>query len=440
VSEREFRVVLVGRPNVGKSALFNLLTKSRRALVHERAGMTRDFLEGSAETTGGRRFDVVDTGGLDIDAAGGFAAWTTERAFAAVADADLLLFVLDGAGGLLPEDRRLAARLRVLGKPVLAVWNKIDTRRAQDAAAEAHELGFETVVETSALHAVGLDELLEGIETHLPPGVPGEKGEPPLSVAIVGRPNVGKSSLVNALLGKERVMVSDIPGTTRDPIDVTVTRHGHTYLLVDTAGIRRKGKTDDPAEKLSVMAARRAMERAQIAAVVFDASEGITAQDAHICGYAEEAGRAILLLANKWDLIEKDRDRAKALTHEVKERFVFARNAPFVPISAKSGRGLGKILDEASALARRFATKIPTGELNRVLQKSQEREQPRAKSGRPLKIRYAVQVRTSPPLVRLFTDRGEPLHFSYERFLQNRIREKWDLDGVPLKIIVKKED
>ncbi len=435
-----FRVVLVGRPNVGKSALFNLLTGSRRALVHERSGMTRDFLEGIAETSSQKRFTVVDTGGLDIDAHGGFEAWTTERALAAVADADLLLFVLDGAAGLLPEDRRLAARLRALGKPVLAVWNKVDTRAAKEAEVEAHELGFDPVVPVSAVHGIGVDELLDAIEERLPPGIPGEEGAPPLSISIVGRPNVGKSSLVNALLGKERVMVSEIPGTTRDPIDVLVTRHGRSYLLVDTAGIRRRGKTDAPAEKLSVIAARRAMERAQIAAVVFDAFEGITAQDAHICGYAEDAGRGILLLANKWDLIAKDSDRAAGLKRDVRERFVFARNAPFVPISAKSGRGLGKILDEASALAVRFATKLPTGELNRVIQRSIGREQPRSRSGRPLKIRYAVQVRTSPPLVRLFTDRAEPLHFSYERFLQNRIREAWRLDGVPLKIIVKKSD
>ncbi|MFI5180029.1 MAG: ribosome biogenesis GTPase Der [Thermoanaerobaculia bacterium] len=434
------RVALVGRPNVGKSALFNRLTGRRRALVHDRPGMTRDALEAPATTGSGRSFVVIDTGGLDLDAVGGFAAWTRERALAAVADSDLLLLVLDGTAGLLPEDRRVAARLRALGKPVAVVWNKADVRLAAEAAAEAYELGFREVVAVSAIHGTGMEDLDAILEARLPAELdPGARDEP-LAVAVVGRPNVGKSSLVNALAGADRVMVSEIPGTTRDSIDVVLTKGERAYLLVDTAGMRRKGKTTDSAEKLSVVAARKSLERARVAVVVFDASEGITAQDAHVAGYAEEAGRALILVANKWDLIEKDREKIRSLRDDVKRRFVFMRTNLFLPVSARTGRGVGKILPEVDAVARRFATRMPTGELNRILHRAFDRQAPTGRSGRDLKIRYAVQVRSEPPAVRLFADRAEALHFSFERYLQNRLREAFPLDGVPVKFEVTRSD
>jgi GTP-binding protein len=437
---RAFRVVLVGRPNVGKSALFNRLAGSRRALVHDRPGMTRDALEMPARTSGGRPYVLVDTGGLDLDAAGGFAAWTSERALLTVADADLLLLVLDGAAGLLPEDRRIAARLHALGKPAVAVWNKMDTRAATEAAAEAHELGFPDVVEVSALHGAGQDELDALIEARLPAAADEETAAEPLPVAVVGRPNVGKSSLVNALLGRDRVMVSEIPGTTRDAIDIVLSRGGRRYLLVDTAGIRRKGKPSEAPEKLAVVAALKSIGRARICVIVFDASEGVTAQDATIAGYAEQAGRAMLLVANKWDLVERDPARVRELKDTVAERFVFARRAPFLPVSARTGRGVARVFPELDGLAKRFEAKITTGELNRALQKAFARQSPRGRSGRELKIRYAVQVRSGPPVIRLFADRAEALHFSFERYLQNRVRELVKLDGIPLTFEVRKSD
>lgn len=431
-----FQVVLVGRPNVGKSALFNRLAGTRKALVHDRPGVTRDVIEVNATTSAGKSYRLVDTGGLDLDAAGGFAAWTSDRALTAVADADLILLVLDGAAGLLPEDQRLAARLRTLGKPVVVAWNKLDTRLAQEGEPEASRLGFDRVVGVSALHGAGIDDLDEAIDAALPADLDPATRIAPLAIAVVGRPNVGKSSLVNAIFGGDRVMVSEVAGTTRNPVDVLLKRGERHYLLVDTAGIRRKGKTTDDVEKLSVVAARKSIERSQVAIVIFDAGEGITSQDATIAGYAEEAGRAVLLLANKWDLVEADAARSRALRDDVRSRFAFVKAAPFLQVSCVTGRGVAKVLGEADALAKRFATRIPTGELNRLLKRATEGQQARGRSGRDLKIRYAVQVATEPPLIKLFADRSEPLHFSFERYLQNRIRDAWPLDGVPIRFSV----
>jgi len=402
--------------------------------------MTRDSFSLDLVTESGRRWRLVDTGGLDLDAAGGFAAWTSEKALDAVVDADFIVLVLDGADGVLPEDGRIAGRLRALGKPVVVAWNKVDRKEAEQAVEQAYELGFEDVFGVSAIHGIGTEELLEALEKRLPEDLDPETRVEGLPVAIVGRPNVGKSSIVNRIVGSERVMVSEIAGTTRNPVDVVLERGGKSYVLVDTAGIRRKGKTTDSAELLSVVAARKAMERARVAIIIFDASEGITSQDAHIAGYAEEARRSLILVANKWDLLEGDAAAQKELRDDVRRRFVFTRGAAFLTVSAKTGLGVDKLLPEADAVARRSAIKIPTGELNRVLKRAFEAQLPKARSGRELKIRYAVQVASDPPLIRLFADRDEPLHFSFERFLQNRLREAWDLAGVPVKLIVRTSD
>lgn len=433
-----YSVALVGRPNVGKSALFNRLSGTRKALVHDRPGMTRDSFALELVSETGRRWRLVDTGGLDLDAVGGFAAWTSEKALDAVVDADLLVLVLDGSDGVLPEDQRISSRLRALGKPVVVAWNKVDRKEAEQGLEQAYELGFEDVFGVSAVHGLGTDDLLEALEKRLPEDVDPETRAEGLPIAIVGRPNVGKSSIVNRIVGSERVMVSEIAGTTRNPVDVALVRGGKGYVLVDTAGIRRKGKTTDSAELLSVVAARKAMERAKVAIIVFDASEGITSQDAHIAGYAEEARRSIILVANKWDLLADDPVAQKTLRDDVRRRFIFTRGAAFLTVSAKTGAGVSKILPEADAVARRSTLKLPTGELNRMLKSAFEAQLPKGRSGRELKIRYAVQVASEPPLIRLFSDRDEPLHFAFERYLQNRLREKWDLAGVPVKFVVRK--
>ena len=356
-----YSVALVGRPNVGKSALFNRLSGTRKALVHDRPGMTRDSFSLDLVSESGRRWRLVDTGGLDLDAVGGFAAWTSEKALDAVVDADLIVLVLDGADGVLPEDQRIGGRLRALGKPVVVAWNKIDRKEAEQGLEQGYELGFDDVFGVSAVHGIGTDELLEELEKRLPEDLDPETRVEGLPVAIVGRPNVGKSSIVNRIVGAERVMVSEIAGTTRNPVDVLLTRGGKSYVLVDTAGIRRKGKTTDSAELLSVVAARKAMERARVAIIIFDASEGITAQDAHIAGYAEEARRGLILVANKWDLLADDEDAQKALRDDVRRRFVFTRGAAFLTVSAKTGLGIDKLLPEADAVARRLALEVPDG-------------------------------------------------------------------------------
>jgi GTP-binding protein len=336
-----------------------------------------------------------------------------------------------------PEDERIGAKLHAFGKRVIVVWNKVDTREAQQREGEATSLGFETVISVSAVHGAGVGDLEDAVERALPADLDPATRVSPIALAIVGRPNVGKSSIVNALTGGDDVMVSEVAGTTRDPIDVLLTRSGRSYLLVDTAGIRRKGKTTDAAEKISVVAARKSLERAQAAIVVFDASEGITAQDATIAGYADESRCAVLLVANKWDLVESDHKAVHALKADVKDRFAFVGNAPFLGVSALTGKGVGRILSEADALGRRFETRMSTGELNRILKKAFEAQTPRGRSGRELRIRYAVQVASSPPLIRLFADRAEPLHFSFERYLKNRLREQFRLDGVPIRFAVK---
>ena len=435
---RASSAALVGPPTAGKSALFNRLSGTRKALVHDRPGMTRDSFALDLVSETGRRWRLVDTGGLDLDAAGGFAAWTSEKALDAVVDADLLVLVLDGSDGVLPEDQRISSRLRALGKPVVVAWNKVDRKEAEQGLEQAYELGFEDVFGVSAVHGIGTEDLLEALEERLPEDLDPETRVEGLPIAIVGRPNVGKSSIVNRIVGAERVMVSDIAGTTRNPVDVELVRGGKSYRLVDTAGIRRKGKTSDSAELLSVVAARKAMERARIAVVIFDASEGITSQDATIAGYAEEARRSLVLVANKWDLLADDPVAQKTLREDVRRRFVFTRGAAFLTVSAKTGEGVSKILPEADAVARRSTLKLSTGELNRVLKKAFEAQLPKGRSGRELKIRYAVQIASEPPLIRLFSDRDEPLHFAFERFLQNRLREKWDLAGVPVKFVVRK--
>jgi GTP-binding protein len=426
-------VAIVGRPNVGKSTLFNRLIGSRKAIVRDTPGVTRDRIHGTCEF-GGWRATVIDTGGLDPTSAEPLAAQVRKQVLAAIAEADALVFVLDGREGLTPLDQDVARLLRRVAKPVLVAVNKIDAKGHEAAVAEAYGLGMDPVLSVSAEHGRGVAELIEALARRLPapPGGAAEEAGP-LRIAVVGRPNVGKSSLVNAIAGQERVVVHAVPGTTRDAVDTLVTVAGRPYVLVDTAGLRRKGRTEGALDKLSAVMARRSLERADLALVVVDAGEGVTTQDARIAGYAEAAGRAVVLVVNKWDLVGTP-DRAPALVRALRERLPFLVHAPVVFTSARAGTGLRELFETIDRVAADYAKEISTGELNRVLTAAVERRPPAGVHGKTLKIFYATQTGTRPPTFLLFVNDPAALHFSYERYLVSALRERFGLAGCAVRL------
>ncbi len=433
-------VVVVGRPNVGKSTLFNRLTGSRRALVHDLPGVTRDRIVGDAERPGGGLVTLVDTGGLLMTDEDRFVPLIRSQAQAAVEAADLVLFLVDGAAGPLPEDREIADWIRQAGPPVVVVANKSDRRDVDLQAQEFFALGLGDPVPVSAEHGEGLDALWDAIETHLPEAAE-EAGHAPrqgeISVAVIGRPNVGKSSLVNRLLGEARVLVSEVPGTTRDSVDVLLEKDGTRLRLVDTAGIRRKGRTDRGPEVLSVVMARRSLERADLCLVVVDCEEGITRQDAHVAGYAWEAGRAICLVCNKWDLVV-DREAARAgLLHQVETQMKFVRHAPIAFLSALTGRGVQRLFPAVRQLAERYRVRMATTDLNQLMHDAWSRRPPPVTDRRAPKLYYAVQVHYGPPRFVLFTNMTRTPHFSYLRYLENVLRDALHLEGVPIQVMIR---
>ncbi len=438
-------MVIVGRPNVGKSTLFNRLTKSRKALVHDLPGVTRDRIIGEARIPGGRTCTVVDTGGLLLDDEDRWIPLIRSQAMSAVDTADVVLFLLDGDAGPIPEDREIAEVLRKRDVPVVVAVNKSDRRGVELQAEEFYRLGLGTPIAISAEHGMGIAELWEAIEEHLGPAdeSPDEAVEPApdeLRVTIIGRPNVGKSSLLNRLVGDERVLVSEVPGTTRDAVDVVLQRDQTRIRFVDTAGIRRKGRTDTGPEVLSVVQARKSLERAQICLVVIDAVEGVTRQDAHVAGYAWEAGRAIALVINKWDLIEERADAARALEDALDRELAFARSAPRVFVSALTGRGVGRLFPLMNDLRNAYQRRPSTSELNRVLRAAWQRRPPSSAGRKEARLYYASQLRHPPPSFLLFTNQTGPLHFSYLRYLENSLRDTLGLAGVPIRVMIRGRD
>ncbi len=429
-------VAIVGRPNVGKSTLFNRLTGSRKAIVRDTPGVTRDRLHGTCEFAGWRA-TVIDTGGLDPTTTETLTAQVRAQVLAAIAASDALLFVVDGREGLTALDAEVAQLLRRVAKPVVVVVNKVDGTGQDAAVAEAHRFGMEPVIAVSAEHGRGVAELVETLAARLPgpvgSGSRGDEEAPPLRIAVVGRPNVGKSSLVNAVAGQERVVVHAEPGTTRDAVDTTVTVHDRPYLLVDTAGLRRKGRTVEALDKLAAVMARRSLERADLALVMLDGTEGVTTQDARIAGYAEAAGRAVVLVVNKWDLVD-GADRAPVLVRALRERLPFLAYAPVVFTSARLGTGIEDLFAIIERVAADYAKEVSTGELNRVLGAAVARRPPAGVHGKTLKIFYATQIGTRPPTFLLFVNDPAALHFSYERYVLSALREAFGFVGCALRL------
>jgi len=429
------RTALVGRPNVGKSTLFNRICGRRKAIIDSRPGSTRD--RNYAQTSWqGSAFELIDTGGLLLQTDDPLLGPASDQAERAIAESDLVLLVVDGRAGLLPDDAAIAARLRKSGKRVIVAVNKIEGN--DDVAAEFTRLGFDAVVPISAEHGLGVGDLLDAALAQVPKVDVAEDEEAPLKLAIVGRPNVGKSSLLNRFVGQERAVVSAVPGTTRDSVDSLLEKDGKRYLFVDTAGIRRSRLLKENVDHVSVVQARRALERADVAILVLDATEGMREMDATIGGYALEAGRPTVIVVNKWDEADARGLKQKKVTEDVRDHLKFLSWAKIVYTSAKTGKGLTAILLAAVKAAAAGRTRMTTGQLNRFLAETSQRFPPKAMKGnQPVKILFGTQIGISPPTYALSLNHPVDLHFSYRRYLENQLRETLDLEGTPVVIKVR---
>lgn len=428
-------IAIVGRPNVGKSALFNRLLGRRRALVRDVPGVTRDRLYGAIAFERWQA-TVIDTGGFDPSSEQPLIEGVRRQVLAAMAEADLVLFLVDAREGVTALDEEIARILRRSGCPVLLVANKVEAAVQEAELGDFARLGFGTPLPVSAEHGRGVAEMLEVVRQRCPPPVPAAAPGPPVHIAIIGRPNVGKSSLVNAMVGHERVLVDAAPGTTRDAVDTPLTWDGRPYVLVDTAGIRRKGRVSAPLEKLAVVMALKSLERCQVAVLVLDATEGLTAQDAHIGGYAHEAGRAIIIAVNKWDLVAAERRRGEVVD-EIRERLAFLDYAPVCFTSAVRGDGLPELfatIDEVAAQARR---RVPADEAWQALREAIERR-PVSVGGVRLTLQSAAQVAAAPPTFALRVNQPNAIHFSYERYLIKSLRRAFGFAGSPIRLSFRK--
>jgi GTP-binding protein len=429
------RIALVGRPNVGKSTLFNRICGRRKAITDGRPGSTRDRNYAQVSWQGAA-FELVDTGGLLLGSQDPLLGPATEQAQQAIEEADLVVFVVDGRAGLLPDDAAIARELRRGGKRVVLAVNKVEAE--SDGVAEFASLGFERALEVSAEHGRGVGDLLDAALEGLPRVAPAEDEEKPLRIALVGRPNVGKSSLLNRLLGQERAVVSAIPGTTRDAVDSLLERGGKRYLFVDTAGIRRVRMLKENVDHVSVVQARRSIDRCDVAVLILDAEEGMREMDATIAGYVQEAGCGVVVAVNKWDVAGERALKQRAFEQDVRDDLKFLAFAPVLFVSARSGKGLGALLKAAERVQEARQKRVTTGELNRLLARAATQFAPKAaKGGHPVRILYGTQVGTAPPTFVLSLSHPVDLHFSYKRYLENQIRAGFGFEGTPMVLKVK---
>ncbi len=427
-------IAIVGRPNVGKSTLFNRLKRSRDSIVDDQPGVTRDRLYASVRWEG-KPFIIIDTGGFDQSGDEPLNQQVKQQVLKAIEEADNIIFLLDGRKGLMPGDEEIADLLRRYDKKTFVTANKVDGPEHENLILDFYRLGVDKIYPLSAAHGYGLKDLMEDITKSLPEQEQESVDADQIRVAVLGRPNAGKSSLINKILGMDRLLVSDIPGTTRDSIDSSFTFRGREYLLIDTAGIRRKGKVKDRIDKYSMIKAIRSIDRCHVAVILIDADEGIAEQDARICGYALDRSRGIVLAVNKWDLIKKDAERKKRLELSIDRQLQFISYAPQINISALTGEKVNKLFDKIDLVYDQFNMRVNTGAVNRSIDEMIQKRPPPVTGRTRLKFYYATQTGTRPPTFVVFVNRPDAVHFSYKRFMINQLREIFKLNNTPIDVI-----
>ncbi len=431
-------LAIVGRPNVGKSTIFNRIVGDRLAIVEDKPGVTRDRLYGVGEWLN-TSFSVIDTGGIEIEGEDAILKSVRIQAELAIEEADVIIFMVDAKAGVTPSDEEVAQLLFRSKKPIVLAVNKVDNLARQDDIYEFYSLGFGDPIGISGSHGIGIGDLLEAVCTLFPDKKDDEYGEEVVKFALIGRPNVGKSSMTNAILGEERVIVSEVAGTTRDAIDTPFERDGQKFVIIDTAGMRKRGKVYENTEKYSVMRAMKAIERADVVLVVIDGQEGIIEQDKHIAGYAHEAGKAIVIVVNKWDIVDKDDKTMQHFTQTIRDHFLFLSYAPIVFVSAKTTQRLHKLLPVIVQVAENHALRVQTHLLNDVVSDAVAYNPPPTDKGKRLRINYVTQVAVKPPVFVLFVNEPELMHFSYERYLDNKIRAAFGFEGTPIRILSRRK-